>query len=249
MGTLLILFILIGLGIFGTLEYYKIRLDMVPRKTSPQVISALVSLLGVPENEDDPGGRILHLGSGFGDMVMALSKKLPVWEIDGLEQNPALWLLCNLRSIGKQSANFRFFLGDFTAYPLRNYDVIFINQEQKIATRWETSIARRLPLDVLVVTLNSRLPHVKPINTIAIADKMTLYVYEKRPKEQAVSADVVPQDYTVDQAAPAFSPADIPPSPQPELPLQPQPQMVPETSQPQTVTSEITPDAPHPVTS
>ena len=222
MTILLILFIVIALALYGVKEYYQIKLDMKPHPTSPEIVRGLVAELAAPESQDDPGGAILHLGSGYGDLVLNLSKQLPAWDIDGVEQNPTLWLISNLRSIGKNMTNYRFFLGDFIKWPLKNYDVVIINQSVKTLQRWEVSIARRLPPGVMVISINASLPHVKPINTVAIDAKNTFHTYEKRVKEvetPPIAENIIEPSYSVDQHSPEFNPPDLP-APQPELPLQ-----------------------------
>src|SRR5690606_26240695 len=169
MTTLAILFILIALGLYGIQEYYQIKLDTRPQRCPANVVAAISRMLAENDPDREPqGGRLLQLGSGYGDFVLNAAKLLPLWQIDGVEQNPTPWLLSNLRSIGKDFTNYSFFIGDPTLWPMRDYDVVFVHQEAKVLKRWEAGLARRLPTGTLLVCCNARLPRFQPRNTIQI---------------------------------------------------------------------------------
>src|SRR5688572_16932214 len=106
MTTILILFILIGLGLYGVKEYYQVKIGGKPHRTPGNIINAIAQTLQPPADEYQArGGRLLHLGSAYGDLVLGLARQLPLWQIDGVEQNPTPWILSNLRSVGKSFTN------------------------------------------------------------------------------------------------------------------------------------------------
>lgn len=175
MTFLFIILILIGLTLYGLKEYYQVKLGYMPQKTPPGALTALAGLL---ERSTDMG-VFLDLGSGYGDRVLNLAKRLPNWEIAGVENSPTPWILANLRTMGKNYSNYNFYLNDPTTWSLKEYNVIFVHQSEAILKRWETSIARRLQPGTLLITYQHPLPRVKPIDVIAINAQTTFYLYKK----------------------------------------------------------------------
>ncbi len=213
MTTLAILFLLIALTLYGVQEYYQIKLGFRPQKCPPNVTAAIGRMLDENDPDRPPqGGRMLHLGSGYGDFVLGAANTLPLWQVDGVEQNPTPWLLSNLRSIGKKFSNYSFFIGDITTWALRDYDVVFVNQEAKTLRRWEAALARRLPTGTLLVCCNAQLPRIRPMNTIKIDAQNTLYVYEKRaravppPEQESTRTEAVAPAPEQPAAPPATEP-------------------------------------------
>lgn len=201
MTFLLILLILIGLGLWGAQEYYQIKLGIKPTTTPPGVMAALADIMhDVGEN-----GTFLDMGSGYGSLVLNLAKRAPEWHIVGLELSPTPWIISQMRSIGKNFGNYSFFLGDAHTWNLRNYDMIFINQNKRIVAQWETGLARRLLPGTLLVILNNKLPRIHTSSSIAVDDRNTLYLYRKPepvPAEPVVEMAV--NELPPEQAGPEF---------------------------------------------
>lgn len=205
MSTILILFIIIGLTLYGLQEYYQIRLGIRPRRTPSSVISYLTLMLqDLSEN-----GSFLDLGSGYGTTVFGLAKQLPGWELTGVEKSPTPWILANLMSAAKNYGNYRFLLDDATVVSLNNYTVIFADQNVTLMKRWEAGLARRLNMGTLLVSLNAPLPRVRAFNKVTIDEANTLYFYQKT-EQQAAPA---PQQQA--QPAPQAAPPQMPQNEQP----------------------------------
>lgn len=175
---LLIFIIIIALGLYGLNEYYKIRLGVTHIKTPKGAMESLANLI---EDTNIEEGRLLHLGSGTGGFVLGMARRLPNWDIIGVEQSPTPWVLANLRTIGNQLKNYRFYLDDTIQWPLKNYDIIFLSHDEKTLRRWEQSLARRLQPESLLISYNNKLPRIAPSNTITIDQNTTFYVYQRRP--------------------------------------------------------------------
>lgn len=188
MTSLLIILILLGMTLYGLKEYYQVKLGVVPQKTPPAALTALAGLL---ERSADIGA-FLDLGSGYGDRVINLAKRLPNWDIAGVEQSPTPWILANLRTLGKNYSNYNFYLSDPVLWSLREYNVIFLHQNEATLKRWETSIARRLQPGTLLITFKNPLPRVKPIDTITINPQTVFYLYKKAATTQAEPEYVLP---------------------------------------------------------
>jgi predicted O-methyltransferase YrrM len=217
MSTILILLILIGLVLYGLQEYFQIRLGIRPRQTPESVINHLVFML----QDMSETGSFIDLGSAYGATVFGLAKRLPGWELVGIERSPTPWILSQLRSVGKNFGNYRFYMEDAALVPLRNYDVVFMDQNTTIAKRWESGLARRLQPGTLLISLNAPLPRIRPINKVTIDNGQVLYLYQKQ-----VAAEVTPDQIlaqTAQQVAEEAPPVPAEPLPQYEQPTSPTP--------------------------
>lgn len=205
MFGLLIFILIIALGLYGLNEYYKIKLGVTHVKTSQAAMEALANLI---EDTNTEQGRLLHLGSGTGGFVLGVARRLPEWDVIGVEQSPTPWILANLRTIGKQFKNYRFYLSDAISWPLKNYDIVFLNHDEKTLRRWEQSLARRLQPETLLITLNRRLPRITPTNTIEIDPSTVFHIYQRRVQAPAPT----PEQIAEQVAAETVADADLPPT-------------------------------------
>lgn len=188
MTTLLIVLILIGLTLYGLKEYYQVKSGVIPQRTPPAALTALAGLM----ERSSTMGAFLDLGSAYGDRVTSLAKRLPTWDISGVEQSPTPWVLANLRTFGKNYSNYNFYLSDPMTWSLKEYNVIFLHQNEATLKRWETSIARRLQPGTLLITFKHPLPRVKPIDVITINPQTVFYLYKKAASAQAEPEYVLP---------------------------------------------------------
>ena len=185
---LLTLLIVIVLVLYGLQIHFEIKLGMKPQRTPEATVAYIAQLL----ERSAESGLMLNLSSGYGGAVFELAKRLPAWEITGVERSPTPWIVANMRSIGKNYGNYRFFLKDPLQWPLRDYNVIFLNQSPKIIKQWEATLARRLQPGTLFITYNAPLPRIKPIEVITVNPTAKLYIYKKP----------IPTDGTLQQTLP-----------------------------------------------
>jgi predicted O-methyltransferase YrrM len=121
-------------------------------------------------------------------LIFGLAKRLPGWEFIGVEQSPTPWLMSNILSVANNYGNYRFYIADSNVVGLKNYDVIFVDQNASILKKWEVNLARRLEPGTLLFTLNAQLPRVKFREKMTIDDVHTLYLYQKAiPQEESDS--------------------------------------------------------------
>lgn len=175
MTSLLILLIGTALFLYGLKEYWQIKLGMKPCRTPEASITYLSQLL----ERSAESGSFLDLSCGYGGVVLGIARLLPTWQVVGVERSPTPWLIANMRSIGKNYGNYRFFLKNPLEWPLRDYSVIFLHQEAKIVKQWESVIARRLQPGTLFISYNAPLPRIKPLEVVTVDPGTKLYVYKK----------------------------------------------------------------------
>lgn len=172
MTTLLILFILFGLVGYGLKEYYQLKLGK-PVSSPPAVINEIADFL----QQYAPSGRFLDMGSGWGTLVLALAKKLPEWDIDGVEASPTPWFISNIRSIGRSFSNYRFFIGRMEEQALQNYDVIYLHQSQRRIFAMLPRLVKALQTDTFILTYPRPIPRLEDPFTIKTANNGTIYLY------------------------------------------------------------------------
>ncbi len=165
MTTLAILLIFLTLLAYGLKEYYQVKLGK-PISTPPAVIDEIAEFLG----QYGSSGRFIDLGSGWGSLVLALAKRLPDWQIDGIEASPTPWFIANCRSIGTNTSNYRFFIGRMEKQMLQNYDVVFLNQPINNLTPMLSRLARTLKTDTFVLSYPNPLPRL-PNPDILLSEK------------------------------------------------------------------------------
>lgn len=202
MSGLIVLFALIALALYGLQEFYQIRLGIRPSPAPRAVIDELAHLL---EN-NAPSGTFAELGSGYGGLIFNLAKRLPAWQFIGFEKSPTPWIIAQLRSVANNFGNYRFYIDDARDIQLRNYDVIFVDQNAAILKQWENGLARRLQPGTLLITLNAPLPRIKASSKTSVDGTHTLYFYRKaasRPAEMAsTSIDELMPEPTTETVSP-----------------------------------------------
>jgi hypothetical protein len=222
MSTLVILLILIALVLYGLKEWYQIKTGIKPVNTPQGSVAYLAQLF----ERSAESGTFLQLGAGYGGLILSLAKLLPTWEITGVEYSPTPWIIANMRTIGKNFGNYRFFLNDPIQWPLKDYSVVFIHQEAKTVKLWEASIAKRLQPGTLLISYNNPLPRVKPIEVLTVNPQTKLYIYRRTHTDD--NAPVLPIETYTPAPEPVIPAVETNPQiqPEPELPLgnPPQPQ-------------------------
>lgn len=215
-GLLLFLLIII-LGLWALYLIYKINFGITHQPVSKAAIEALANVI---EDTGLEEGRIIELGSGFGGFVLGLARRLPFWDVVGIENSPTPWILSNLRTIGKRLPNYRVYLDDPNTWPLKGYDIIFVNHDGPTLKRWEASLAKRMQPENILICLNTRLPRIAPANTLTIDSQTTFYIYQKRIQAAAPAPSPVPSETIVTEPPSAeVPPTQAPPAVQDELGL------------------------------
>ena len=169
LAILLILFVLTG---YGLKEYYQLKMGK-PVSAPPAVIDELAEFLG----QYSPSGRFIDLGSGWGSLVLKLAKRLPQWQIDGVEASPTPWFIANCRSVGTNTSNYRFFIGRMEKQMLQNYDVIFLHQPTRNLNPMLSKLGRALQSDSFVVTYPNPLPRLPDPDLLLSEKNDRIFLY------------------------------------------------------------------------
>lgn len=172
MTTLLILLILFGLVGYGLKEYFQLKLGRPDSSPAP-VIDELTEFLG----QYGATGRFMDMGSGWGTLVLQLAKRMPEWQIDGVEASPTPWFISNIRSIGKGYNNFRFFIGRMETQIVQRYDILYFNQSKRQLNAMLPRIMRVLESDAFIITYPNPIPRLPDPHIIQTPRNEKIYLY------------------------------------------------------------------------
>ena len=204
LAILLILMILVG---YGLKEYYQVKLHGGPHSSPQSVVDELTEFL----SQYSPRGRFLDLGSGWGGLVLQLARKMPEWQIDGIEASPTPWFIANCRSIGKSFGNYRFFIGRMEKFLLQNYDIIYINQPVKNLNLVLPRLVRALQNDAFIISYPHPLPRIPDADVLISDQNDRLYLYRGTDALAFLNANKESEETAADvQPEPAVEPTPVP---------------------------------------
>ncbi|HEY1096271.1 MAG TPA: class I SAM-dependent methyltransferase [Alphaproteobacteria bacterium] len=175
MSIIAILLIIIALAGYGFKEYYQIKLQTAPT-SSPKDVADQIALLLYNYNPEE-GGNLIDLGSGWGGFVLDMARRLPNWQIDGIEASPTPWVVANCRSISKSISNYRFFIGRMEDHSLKNYDVIYLNQTPRNLQLMLPRLLRALQNDSLILSYQNPLPRLPNPDILNTNGGHRIYMY------------------------------------------------------------------------
>lgn len=106
---------LISLGVFWTT--FRSQVPFFPSR--PVVWKKVAQL--IPHQQSV---RMIDIGSGLGDLSMAIAKMRPNSRVEGIEVAPLPWLISRLRATLSRSRA-TFMLGDYYTLDFADYDIVF----------------------------------------------------------------------------------------------------------------------------
>lgn len=113
--------------------------------SGPRVWQAVAQVLA-----QQPGVRMVDIGSGFGGLVLDLARRRPDGQFDGIELAPLPWLVSRLRALASGSGA-RFLRGDYEALDFSQYDAVFAYlSPAAMPALWRKAEAEMLPGSMLL---------------------------------------------------------------------------------------------------
>ena len=153
---------------------YTISNGIGPSPTSPKVIKALDELL--PEKNS---GKVIELGAGWGGVTAYLSEKYPESTVIAVENSPAVWLVCWLRSKLLRLHNVRVQYGSIYQKDLSQaglvYCYLFPGAMKKLASQFQ-----KMPCGSVVISHTFSLPDQEPERFILARDLWRSRIYRYR---------------------------------------------------------------------
>lgn len=143
-----------------------------PTPTSHKIREALAKNL-----PDLTTGKIIELGSGWGNLAFLLSKKYPHCSIIAYENSPIPYLYSQLLN---HQANLKIVQADFFSKNLEKADLVVCYLFPKIMGRVREKLEKELAKGTHVITHTYPIPgwNAKKIIKVGEAFQSTIYIYE-----------------------------------------------------------------------
>ena len=145
--TIEIIALAIVLAAVGAIAGYTLRYGDPPTPTSPKVRRALFDQL-----PNLTAGTVYDLGSGWGNLALALATHYEDRPVVGIEASPIPWLFARGWAKLSGKANIRFELGDFQTRPFGDAALLICYANGKTLTRLRHKIEQELPAGTVVIT-------------------------------------------------------------------------------------------------
>ena len=131
----------------------------------------------------DLEGKVIDLGSGWGNLIMPLAKRYPKAKIVGYENSPLPYTFSNLLNVQK---NLTIHREDFYGVPLDDADCVVCYLHPKGMERLKEKFERELRPGTPVISHTFAIPGWKPEKTIQVDDlhHSRLYFYRSQQANQ-----------------------------------------------------------------
>ncbi len=184
-----LLSLILVLAAFALLLGYTIRTGISPVPTTPRV-AAEIFAASPPESLIPPeaGGVVYELGSGWGNLAMALAKRFPERAVVGYELSPLPWLVSRLLLRLRPRPNLALRRADFMAADLSDAALVVCYLYPGAMRRLREKLERELPAGALVVCNAFLVPGWRPTSVRHAADQYAspVYLYRMPPEPELV---------------------------------------------------------------
>lgn len=187
-----LLSLVLVLAALALLLGYTIRTGISPVPTTPRV-AAEIFAASPPESliPSESGGVVYELGSGWGNLAIALAKRFPERAVVGYELSPLPWLASRLALRLWPRANLVLRRADFMAADLGDAALVVCYLYPGAMRRLRDKLERELQAGALVVSNAFMVPGWRPASEQLAADQYEtpVYLYRMPPEVESELAD------------------------------------------------------------
>lgn len=174
-----LLFVLIFITVISLIAIYSIRYGITPTPSSSKVIHSILKYL----DESDLvsiDSRVAELGSGWGNLVFAISKKYPQVSIEAYEISPIPYYISKLLKLIFNSKNVSLYREDFFKISLSSYNIVLCYLYRGAMENLKMKFESELSNGTIVITHTFAIPTWKPIRIIEVNDlyRTPIYIYK-----------------------------------------------------------------------
>jgi len=176
--TFALLSLVLVLAAFALLLGYTIRTGISPVPTTPRVAAEIFAACP-PERliPVEAGGAVYELGSGWGNLALALAKRFPERAVVGYELSPLPWLVSRLLLRLRPRANLELRRADFRTTDLSDAALVVCYLYPGAMRRLREKLERDLPSGALVVSNSFLVPGWRPTLVRHAEDQYETPVY------------------------------------------------------------------------
>lgn len=173
MYTVLFFFILIPISL--SIIYYTIKNGISPMPSSKKALERLLE--ASPQN---PKGKILDLGCGWGTLIFPLADEYPESQVIGYENSPIPFLFCKARQFFHHSPNLTIRFKDFHSIQFEDSSFIICYLYPGAMRSLKPKLEKELPNGAFVISNTFAIPGWTPEKTYVINDiyKTKVYRYQ-----------------------------------------------------------------------
>jgi hypothetical protein len=183
-----LLSLVLVLAAFALMFGYTIRTGISPVPTTPRVAAEIFAACP-PESLIPPeaGGVVFELGSGWGNLAMALAKRFPERAVVGYELSPLPWLVSRLALCLRPRPNLALQRADFMAADLSDAALVVCYLYPGAMRRLREKLKRELPAGALVVSNAFLVPGWRPTSVRHATDQYEspVYLYRMPPEPES----------------------------------------------------------------
>ncbi len=184
-----LLSLILVLAAFALMLGYTIRTGISPVPTTPRVAAEIFAVCR-PETliPLEAGGVVYELGSGWGNLAMALAKRFPDRAVVGYELSPLPWLVSRLALRLWPRPNLALRRADFMAADFGDAALVVCYLYPGAMRRLREKLERELPAGALVVSNAFLVPGWRPTSVRHAADQYAspVYLYRMPPEPELV---------------------------------------------------------------
>lgn len=114
---------------------------------------------------DEHPSALIEIGSGLGDMSMAIAKNKPNCQVLGVEIAPLPWLVSKCRSLLRRSSA-DFVLGDYRRYDFKQFDIVFAYLSPAAMPALWIKAQREMQKGSLLISYEFEIPDAQPKQVI-----------------------------------------------------------------------------------
>ncbi len=183
--VLALLSLVLVLAAFALLLGYTIRTGISPVPTTPRVAAEIFALC--PHETLLPpvaGGVVYELGSGWGNIAMALAERFPTRAVVGYELSPLPWLASRLALRLRPRSNLAFIRANFMADGLGDAALVVCYLYPGAMRRLRDKLERELQAGALVISSAFLVPGWRPAAVRRATDQYDtpVYLYRMPPE-------------------------------------------------------------------
>jgi predicted RNA methylase len=165
--------ICISLFCLAAIVTYTLVNGIPPMPTPPSLRKIIIDILA----ELKPRGTLYELGSGWGNLAMAMAKSFPRCTIHAMENSPIPYIFSTAMNRIASPGNLRIFRGNIFNADLQDASIVICYLSRKHMEKLKVKFTRELPRGAKVISNTFSIPGWEPVRRIQAGDLYKTFIY------------------------------------------------------------------------